>query len=88
MIVGTAAFTPALAEIAAEVGAEEVIVALDSKNGKIVVKGWQEATAFTAEEVIRADGAVCSGFLCTVNKGHAARHRPGLVSPPARGYEA
>jgi phosphoribosylformimino-5-aminoimidazole carboxamide ribotide isomerase len=65
VIAGTAAFTPALAEIAAEVGAERVIVALDSKNGKIVVKGWQEATAFTAEEVIGRMEPFCSGFLCT-----------------------
>jgi phosphoribosylformimino-5-aminoimidazole carboxamide ribotide isomerase len=65
VIVGTAAFTPALAEIAAEVGAERVVVALDSKNGKIVVKGWQEATEFTAEKVIGEVEPYCSGFLCT-----------------------
>jgi phosphoribosylformimino-5-aminoimidazole carboxamide ribotide isomerase len=65
VIVGTAAFTPALAEIAAAVGAERVIVALDSKNGKIVVKGWREATEFTAEEVIGRMEHFCSGFLCT-----------------------
>ena len=40
VIVGTAAFTPALQEIADAVGPERVIVALDSKNGKVVVKGW------------------------------------------------
>src|SRR5262249_13311709 len=65
VIVGTAAFTPALAEIADAVGAERVLVALDSKNGKIVVKGWQEATDFTAEEVIGKMEPYCSGFLCT-----------------------
>jgi len=65
VIVGTAAFTPALAEIAAAVGAERVLVALDSKNGKIVVKGWREATEFTAEEVIGRMEPFCSGFLCT-----------------------
>jgi phosphoribosylformimino-5-aminoimidazole carboxamide ribotide isomerase len=65
VIVGTAAFTPALAEIAAAVGVERVIVALDSKNGKIVVKGWREATEFTAEEVIGRMEPFCSGFLCT-----------------------
>src|SRR3984957_4609799 len=64
-IVAPAAFTPALEQIAAEVGAERVIVALDSKNGKIVVKGWQEATDFTAEEVIGRMEPFCSGFLCT-----------------------
>ncbi len=65
IIVGTAAFTPALQQIANEVGAERVIVALDSKNGKIVVKGWQEATEFTAEEVIGRMEPYCGGFLCT-----------------------
>lgn len=65
VIVGTAAFTPALAEIAAAVGAERVIVALDSKDGKIVVKGWRESTEFTAEEVIGRMEPFCSGFLCT-----------------------
>lgn len=65
VIVGTAAFTPALQEISAAVGAERIIVALDSKDGKIVVKGWREATAFTAEEVIGQLEPFCSGFLCT-----------------------
>jgi len=65
VIVGTAAFTPALESIAAAVGPERVLVALDSKAGKIVVKGWQESTAFTAEEVIGRLEPYCSGFLCT-----------------------
>ncbi|MCU1336857.1 MAG: 1-(5-phosphoribosyl)-5-[(5-phosphoribosylamino)methylideneamino] imidazole-4-carboxamide isomerase [Bryobacterales bacterium] len=65
VIVGTAAFTPALERIAATVGPERLIVALDSKGGKIVVKGWQEATDFTAEEVIGRLEPYCSGFLCT-----------------------
>jgi phosphoribosylformimino-5-aminoimidazole carboxamide ribotide isomerase len=65
VIVGTAAFTPALAEIADAVTPEKVIVALDSKFGKIVVKGWQESTEFTAEEVIGKLEPMCSGFLCT-----------------------
>jgi phosphoribosylformimino-5-aminoimidazole carboxamide ribotide isomerase len=65
VIVGTAAFTPALGQIADEVGPERLIVALDSKHGKIVVKGWQESTDFTAEEVIGRLEPYCSGFLCT-----------------------
>jgi phosphoribosylformimino-5-aminoimidazole carboxamide ribotide isomerase len=65
VIVGTAAFTPALEEIAAAVGPERIVIALDSKFGKIVVKGWQEATAFTAEEVIGRLEPFCQGFLCT-----------------------
>ena len=47
------------------VGRERLIIALDSKGGRIVVKGWQEATNVTAEEVIRELEPSCSGFLCT-----------------------
>jgi len=65
VIVGTAAFTPALEQIAAAIGPERLIVALDSKNGKIVVKGWQEATNFAAEEVVSRLEPFCGGFLCT-----------------------
>ena len=38
VIVGTAAFTPVMQEITAAVGPERILIALDSKNGKIVVK--------------------------------------------------
>jgi phosphoribosylformimino-5-aminoimidazole carboxamide ribotide isomerase len=65
VIVGTAAFTPALAQIAQAVGPERVLVALDSKGGKVVVKGWREATDFTAEQVIERLEPYCGGFLCT-----------------------
>ena len=46
-------------------GRERLIIAVDSKNGRIVVKGWREATEFTAEEVLRSLEPYCSGFLCT-----------------------
>ncbi len=65
IVVGTAAFTPVIEEIVAAVGPERIIIALDSKNGKIVVKGWQESTDFTAEEVIERLEPFCGGFLCT-----------------------
>jgi phosphoribosylformimino-5-aminoimidazole carboxamide ribotide isomerase len=65
VVVGTAAFTPVIEEIAAAVGPEKILIALDSKYGKIVVKGWQEATDFTAEEVIGRLEPFCGGFLCT-----------------------
>jgi phosphoribosylformimino-5-aminoimidazole carboxamide ribotide isomerase len=65
VIVGTAAFTPTLAEIVKAVGKERLIIALDSKGGRIVVKGWREATNLTAEDVIRELEPSCSGFLCT-----------------------
>jgi phosphoribosylformimino-5-aminoimidazole carboxamide ribotide isomerase len=71
VIVGTAAFGPAgvraefLEPLAAAIGRERVIVALDSKDGKIVVKGWRESTALSAEEVIGLLEPYCCGFLCT-----------------------
>jgi len=66
VIVGTAAFDKSrLNEIADAVGPERLIIALDSKGGKVVVQGWQEATEFTAEEMIPHLEPYCSGFLCT-----------------------
>jgi len=47
------------------IGRERIVLALDSKDGHIVVKGWREATEFTAEELIRQLDPYCSGFLCT-----------------------
>jgi phosphoribosylformimino-5-aminoimidazole carboxamide ribotide isomerase len=71
VIVGTAAFGPEgpnvafLESLVNAVGREHLILALDSRDGRIVVKGWQEATSFTAEDVIRQLEPWCSGFLCT-----------------------
>jgi phosphoribosylformimino-5-aminoimidazole carboxamide ribotide isomerase len=71
VIVGTAAFSSHgpnqgfLEMLAAAIGRERVIIALDSKDGRIVVKGWREATGFSAEEMVRRLEPYCSGFLCT-----------------------
>jgi phosphoribosylformimino-5-aminoimidazole carboxamide ribotide isomerase len=65
VIVGTAAFTPAIEEIANAVGPGRILIALDSRRGKVVVKGWREATGYTAEQVIARLEPYCSGFLCT-----------------------
>ncbi len=66
VIVGTAAFQrELLQEIADATGPERLIIALDSRGGKVVVKGWQEATEFSAEHVIHQLEPYCSGFLCT-----------------------
>jgi phosphoribosylformimino-5-aminoimidazole carboxamide ribotide isomerase len=71
VIVGTAAFhrdginRELLESIAGAVGAERVLIALDSKDGRIVVKGWREATNLEAEQVVRDLEPYCGGFLCT-----------------------
>ncbi|HKE28714.1 MAG TPA: HisA/HisF-related TIM barrel protein [Bryobacteraceae bacterium] len=71
VIVGTSAFTtvganePFLAALRDAVGRGRVLIAVDSKAGRIVVKGWQEATVLSAEEVLHTLEPFCSGFLCT-----------------------
>ena len=71
IIVGTSAFhadginAQFLADLVQAVGRERLIVALDSKGGRIVVKGWRESLALTAEQVLQSLEPFCSGFLCT-----------------------
>jgi phosphoribosylformimino-5-aminoimidazole carboxamide ribotide isomerase len=71
VIIGTAAFTDdgintvLLESIAAAISPERLIVALDSREGRIVVRGWKQATNLCAEDVLRSLEPYCGGFLCT-----------------------
>lgn len=71
VIVGTAAFaedglnTEFLAAVAEAISPERLIIALDSREGRVVVKGWRESTRWTALDVIQELEPYCSGFLCT-----------------------
>ena len=71
VIVGTAAFSndgPNIGFLEAldyAIGRERVTLSLDSKGGKVVVKGWKEATRWTAAEIIGELEPYCAGFLCT-----------------------
>jgi phosphoribosylformimino-5-aminoimidazole carboxamide ribotide isomerase len=71
VIVGTAAFRADgvnqdfLRAIRDAIGKDRLIVALDSKDGRIVIKGWRESTQLTAEQVLTQLEPYCSGFLCT-----------------------
>ena len=71
VIVGTSAFSATgvnhdfLRELVGAIGPGRIILALDSKDGRVVVKGWQEATHWTAVEMISQLEPYCSGFLCT-----------------------
>ena len=67
MIVGTSAFTKTgiNRDLLKEMPREQTVIALDSKGGKITVKGWQESTDLTAEQVVKELEPYCSGFLCT-----------------------
>jgi len=71
VIVGTAAFDAEgpdfqfLSSLRVALGATYVTIALDSKDGYVVVKGWQEKTRWKAADLIPALEPYCSGFLCT-----------------------
>jgi phosphoribosylformimino-5-aminoimidazole carboxamide ribotide isomerase len=71
VIVGTSAFAYNgvsalfLRSLVEAVGREQIVIALDSKGGKVVVKGWRESMNFTAQEVIKELEPYCGGFLCT-----------------------
>jgi phosphoribosylformimino-5-aminoimidazole carboxamide ribonucleotide (ProFAR) isomerase len=71
VIVGTAAFDGGviieafLSRLRDAIGRERVLIAMDSKDGRIVIKGWQESTALAAEDILHSLEPYCSGFLCT-----------------------
>ena len=71
VIVGTSAFSagginePFLAAVRDAIGRARLLIAVDSKGGRIVVKGWRESTSLTAEQVLHSLEPYCSGFLCT-----------------------
>ena len=68
VIVGTAAFGPQGPNVQFLENLphkDKILLALDSKEGRIVVKGWRESTSYTAEDVIGQLEPYCGGFLCT-----------------------
>lgn len=71
IIVGSAAFrngrvaSKFLKRLADRVGKRNVIIALDTEGGKIVVHGWRRRLAVAPEDVIPQLEPFCSGFLCT-----------------------
>lgn len=42
-----------------------LLFAVDSRGGKVSIKGWKEATALTPEELMSQTGEFCSGYLYT-----------------------
>lgn len=54
-----------LSKLNEKFGKDRVIVAVDSKSGKVVIKGWQESTGFMASEFIKNFNDLAWGFLYT-----------------------
>ena len=77
IIIGTSAFNdnglnePFLKNLADQIGKEKIIIAIDSRNEKIVIKGWQESTALNVYEIAQQAEAFCGEFLftCVENEG-------------------
>jgi phosphoribosylformimino-5-aminoimidazole carboxamide ribotide isomerase len=71
VIVGTSAFRAngvnheVLSAISSSIGTERLTVALDSKGGRIVIRGWTESLDLTAEEILGQLEPYCGSFLCT-----------------------
>ena len=71
VIVGSSLFQhgcphlPFAASLAEAVVVENVIAAVDSKSGRVVIKGWTEATTLSAVEAVKQLEPFCGEFLYT-----------------------
>jgi phosphoribosylformimino-5-aminoimidazole carboxamide ribotide isomerase len=52
-------------EISTELGPEKLVFAVDSRAGRVAIKGWQQPTSLTPIEMMRALDLFCSAFLYT-----------------------
>ena len=72
VIIGSALFsekggvnTAFAAELAASVGADRIVAGIDTKNGRIAVKGWKSQVALTPDEAIPQLEPHAAAFLYT-----------------------
>ena len=71
VIVGSSFFTEDgvhtafAAELADEVGAEKLVAGIDTKGGRIAVKGWKAQVEMTPDDAIPQLGPYVSAFLYT-----------------------
>ena len=72
VIVGSALFggaalvnTPFAERLAAAVGVEQLVFSVDTKQGRVAVKGWKEQVELTPEQAIPQLEPYCSAFLYT-----------------------
>ncbi len=52
-------------EIATVIGTEKFFASIDSKNGRIAVRGWRDETTLTPDDALCALDPLCGGFLYT-----------------------
>ena len=51
--------------LASELGEDKLVFGIDSKGGKVAVRGWREITTITPLEMIRVLNPYCTAFLYT-----------------------
>ena len=56
---------PLAQEISSQFGIAPITFAIDSRGGKVAIKGWKEITSIDPLEMIRALESYCSAFLYT-----------------------
>ena len=56
-------------ELAAAVGRDRIIAAVDSRGGHVTIHGWRTTLPLTMIEAARALESFCDGFLCTLVDG-------------------
>lgn len=52
-------------EAATQLGPERLVFATDCRGGRVAIKGWKEATAITAADMMRTLDPFCGAFLYT-----------------------
>lgn len=57
--------TELASRIAEAIGAEQFLASIDTKNGRVAVRGWREETVLTPDESLQALDPFCGGFLYT-----------------------
>lgn len=65
VIIGTRADKEFLSELAATIGKERIIVALDSRKGKVAIRGWRVQTEKTPIRLAKELEPYCSEFFYT-----------------------
>ena len=71
VIIGSAAFRDGgvnrafLSRLVAKVGRKRIIIAVDTQNGQILVRGWSEKLNLTPDKVFPELESYASEFLCT-----------------------
>lgn len=52
-------------ELARVVGREKLVFAVDSKDGRVAIRGWRETTVFTPDQMMSVLEPWCAAFLYT-----------------------